>query len=51
MSGAYWAKLISSARHNFTTFNNQLEDEGLLKISKRKSLFGYKKMQQLVVVT
>lgn len=46
------AKLIGSARQTVTTFINQLEDEGLLKISRKKIFIpDMKKMQQLVVVT
>lgn len=46
------AKLIGSARQTVTTFINQLEDEGLLKISRKKiSIPDMKKMKQLVVVT
>ena len=46
------AKLIGSARQTVTTFINQLEDEGLLKISRKKILVpDVKKLQQLVIVT
>lgn len=46
------AKLIGSARQTVTTFINQLEDEGLLKISRKKiAIPDMKKMKQLVVVT
>ena len=46
------AKLIGSARQTVTSFINQLEEEGLLKISKKKiSIPDVKKLQQLVVVT
>ena len=46
------AKLIGSARQTVTTFINQLEDEGLLKISRKKILIpDIKKLQQLVIVT
>ena len=46
------AKLIGSARQTVTTFLNQLEDEGLLKISRKKILIpDVKKLQQLVMVT
>ena len=46
------AKLIGSARQTVTTFINQLEDEGLLKISRKKIFIpDMKKVQQLVVVT
>ena len=46
------AKLIGSARQTVTTFINQLEDEGLLKISRKKIFIpDMKKVQILVVVT
>ncbi len=46
------AKLIGSARQTVTTFINQLEEEGLLKISRKKILVpDVKKLQQLVIVT
>ena len=46
------AKLIGSARQTVTTFINQLEEEGVLKISRKKILIpDVKKLQQLVVVT
>ncbi len=46
------AKLIGSTRQTVTTFINQLEEEGLLKISRKKILIpDVKKLQQLVVVT
>ena len=46
------AKLIGSARQTVTTFINQLEDEGLLKISRKKILIpDVKKLEQLVIVT
>lgn len=46
------AKLIGSARQTVTTFINQLEDEGLLKISRKKILVpDVKRLQQLVIVT
>jgi CRP/FNR family transcriptional regulator len=46
------AKLIGSARQTVTTFINQVEEEGLLKISRKKILIpDMKKLQQLVVVT
>jgi CRP/FNR family transcriptional regulator, cyclic AMP receptor protein len=46
------AKLIGSARQTVTTFLNQLEDEGLLKISRKKiHIPDVKKLHQLVIVT
>ena len=46
------AKLIGSARQTVTTFIKQVEEEGLLKISRKKILIpDMKKLQQLVVVT
>ena len=46
------AKLIGSARQTVTTFINQVEEEGLLKISRKKILIpDMKKLQQLVVLT
>jgi CRP/FNR family transcriptional regulator, cyclic AMP receptor protein len=46
------AKLIGSARQTVTTFINQLEDEGLLKINRKKILIpDMKKLHQLVIVT
>lgn len=46
------AKLIGSARQTVTTTINQLESEGLLKISRKKILLpDVKKLQQLVIVT
>jgi CRP/FNR family transcriptional regulator, cyclic AMP receptor protein len=46
------AKLIGSARQTVTTFINQLEDEGLLKITRKKILIpDMKKLHQLVIVT
>jgi CRP/FNR family transcriptional regulator len=46
------AKLIGSARQTVTTFINQLEEEGLLKISRKKILLpDMKKLHQLVIVT
>jgi CRP/FNR family transcriptional regulator, cyclic AMP receptor protein len=46
------AKLIGSARQTVTTFINQLEDEGLLKITRKKiTIPDMKKLHQLVIVT
>ncbi len=46
------AKLIGSARQTVTTTINQLEEEGLLKISRKKILVhDVKKLKQLVIVT
>ncbi len=46
------AKLIGSARQTVTTVINQLEEEGLLKITRKKiSLPDTKKLRQLVMVT
>lgn len=46
------AKLIGSARQTVTTFINQLEEEGLVKISRKKILIpDVKKLKDLVVVT
>ena len=46
------AKLIGSSRQTVTTFINQLEEEGLLKLSRKKILIpNVRKMQQLVIVT
>jgi CRP/FNR family transcriptional regulator, cyclic AMP receptor protein len=46
------AKLIGSARQTVTTFINQLEEEGLLKISRKKiTIPDTKKLRQLVIVT
>ncbi len=46
------AKLIGSARQTVTTFINQLEDEDLVKITRKKiTLPDVKKLEKLVVVT
>ena len=46
------ARLIGSARQTVTTFINQLEEEGLVKISRREiSIPDVKKLQKLVIVT
>jgi CRP/FNR family transcriptional regulator, cyclic AMP receptor protein len=46
------AKLIGSARQTVTTFINQLEDEGLLKITRKKILIpDIKRLRELVIVT
>jgi len=46
------AKLIGSARQTVTTFLNQLEAEGLLKISRKKiHIPDVKKLKELVIVT
>jgi Mn-dependent DtxR family transcriptional regulator len=46
------AKLIGSARQTVTTFINQLEEEELLKISRKKILLpDMKKLHRLVIVT
>jgi CRP/FNR family transcriptional regulator len=46
------AKLIGSARQTVTTFISQLEEEGLLKISRKKILLpDMRKLHQLVIVT
>jgi len=46
------AKLIGSARQTVTSFINQLEEEGLLKISRKKIFIpDVMKLQKLVVVT
>ncbi len=46
------AKLIGSARQTVTTFISQLEEEELLKITRKKILItDVKKLQQLVIVT
>jgi CRP/FNR family transcriptional regulator, cyclic AMP receptor protein len=46
------AKLIGSARQTVTTFINQLENEGLLKITRKKiTIPDMKKLHQLVIVT
>ena len=46
------AKLIGSARQTVTTFINQLEEEGLLKISRKKIFIpDIKKLRQLVLNT
>jgi CRP-like cAMP-binding protein len=46
------AKLIGSARQTVTTFINQLEDEGLLKITRKKVIIpDIKKLRELVIVT
>ena len=46
------AKLIGSARQTVTTILNQLEEEGLIKISRKKILIpDVKKLAQLVMVT
>lgn len=46
------AKLIGSTRQTVTTFLNQMEDEGLLKITRKKIFIpDVKKIQQLVIVT
>lgn len=45
-------KLIGSSRQTVTTFINQLEEEGLIKINRKKILIpDVKKVQELVVVT
>ena len=45
-------KLIGSSRQTVTTFINQLEEEGLIKLSRKKIIIpDVKKLQQLVVVT
>jgi CRP/FNR family cyclic AMP-dependent transcriptional regulator len=45
-------KLIGSSRQTVTTFINQLEEEGLIKLSRKKIMIpDVKKLQQLVVVT
>jgi CRP/FNR family transcriptional regulator len=45
-------KLIGSTRQTVTTFANQLEEEGLLKISRKKILLpDMKKLHQSVIVT
>ena len=46
------AKLIGSTRQTVTTIANQLEDDGLLKISRKKILIpDVKKLQQLVMIS
>lgn len=46
------AKLIGSARQTVTTFISQLEEEGLLKISRKKiEILAAKRLKQLVIVT
>lgn len=46
------AKLIGSARQTVTTFINQLEEEGLLKITRKKIMIpDIKKLRELVIVT
>lgn len=46
------AKLIGSARQTVTTLINQLEDEGLISINRKKiTLPDAKKLEQLVMVT
>lgn len=46
------AKLIGSTRQTVTTFLNQMEDERLLKITRKKIFIpDVKKIQQLVIVT
>lgn len=46
------AKLIGSARQTVTTFINQLEDEGLVKITRKKIIIpDVKKLEKLVIVT
>ena len=46
------AKLIGSARQTVTTISNQLEEEGLIKISRKKILFpDIQKLVKLVMVT
>lgn len=46
------AKLIGSARQTVTTMINQLEDEGLVKITRSKIQFpDMKKLQELAIVT
>ena len=46
------ARLIGSARQTVTTFINQLEEEGLLKLSRKQiTLPDVKKIQKLVIVT
>jgi CRP/FNR family cyclic AMP-dependent transcriptional regulator len=46
------AKLIGSARQTVTTFINQLEEEGLLKITRKKILIpDIKKLHHLVILT
>lgn len=46
------AKLIGSARQTVTTFINQLEEEGLVKISRKKIIIpDVKKLEKLVIVT
>ena len=46
------AKLIGSARQTVTTFISQLEEEGLLKISRKKiEIPDAKRLKQLVIVT
>lgn len=45
-------KLIGSSRQTVTTFINQLEEEGLIKLSRKKIIIpDVKKLQHLVVVT
>lgn len=46
------AKLIGSARQTVTTFINQLQEEGLLKISRKKiHIPDFKRVEKLVIVT
>jgi CRP/FNR family transcriptional regulator, cyclic AMP receptor protein len=46
------AKLIGSARQTVTTFINQLEEEGLLKITRKKIFIpDIKRLRELVIVT
>ncbi|MBC7872897.1 MAG: Crp/Fnr family transcriptional regulator [Ferruginibacter sp.] len=46
------AKLIGSARQTVTTFINQLEEEGMLQLSRKKiRIPDVKKLEQLVIVT
>ncbi|MBI1342611.1 MAG: helix-turn-helix domain-containing protein [Terrimonas sp.] len=46
------ARLIGSARQTVTTFINQLEDEGLIRISRQEILIpDVKKIQKMVIVT
>ena len=46
------AKLIGSARQTVTTLINQVEGEGLIKVSRKKiEIPDFKKLQQLVMVT
>lgn len=46
------AKLIGSARQTVTTFINQLEEEGILKITRKKiSIPDVKRLESLVLTT